>query len=323
MVTRFNKDDIPLAAELLRQGEIVAFPTETVYGLGASIFQPQAIKKIFSAKGRPQDNPLIAHVSDLSQIEQIAQEIPELFYRLQEAFFPGPLTCVLKKSSKVPAEVSAGLSSIALRMPSHPIARQLIECLGEPIVAPSANISGRPSATCPDHVLNDFYGKIAAVIDGGKTPLGLESTVVSLLGERPVLLRPGMISAAAIEAVIGQPLERPLANSPIDSPASPGMKYRHYAPKTPIHLFYEETALYAHLENHSYQMSCDIFSRTPPSKALPLSCTWKPLTEALFYAYLREADLLNRMAILIFCDAQICKNEALMNRITKAAGIYL
>lgn len=319
MTLLLGKNDLDSAANLLKNGEIVAFPTETVYGLGAALFQPHAINKIFLVKGRPQDNPLIAHVSNFCQIEQIAQDLPPLFYPLFKAFFPGALTCIVPRRDEVPKEVSAGLPSIALRMPSHPIARQLIECLKEPIVAPSANLSGRPSATCADHVLHDFSGKIAAIIDGGSTPFGLESTVISLIGERPVLLRPGAISAASIESIIGQPLIRPSFNQS-ETPSSPGMKYRHYAPQTPIHLFYKEEELYDYLESRKQEGIYEVLSQKPLSKSLPVFCVWKPLNEPSFYSYLREADHHGREGILIFCDTLLCENEALMNRITKAAN---
>ena len=221
MTRIFHESQIEEAVSLLRMGKIIAFPTETVYGLGASIFQPNAISEIFKVKGRPQDNPLIAHVSNLEQVELIAQEIPPTFYDLADRFFPGPLTVVLKKRECVPPIVSAGLQSIALRMPSHRIARKLIESLGEPIVAPSANISGTPSSTRCEHVVEDFKGKIAGVIDGGPAVYGIESTVISLIDDIPVLLRPGAVSLEQLEEVIGKPLLTPSALD-LSTPLSPG-----------------------------------------------------------------------------------------------------
>ncbi len=213
-------DDIARAALLLKEGHLVAFPTETVYGLGAPIFQREAVAQIFVAKGRPADNPLIAHVSCLSQILEIASEIPPFFDQLTRAFFPGPLTLILKRHPQVPAIVSGGLGTIAVRMPDHPLAQALITAVGQPLVAPSANLSGRPSSTEACHVLHDFSGRIAAVIDGGKTEHGMESTVVSLLGEKPILLRPGALSLEEIEAVLGQKIL--VGNS--QAQGSPGMK---------------------------------------------------------------------------------------------------
>ena len=207
---RLSPDQLQRAADLLKAGHLVAFPTETVYGLGAPIFSPEAIQSIFKVKGRPADNPLIAHVSSVEQVSRIALEIPEAFYRLAEVFFPGPLTVVLKRRPDVPSIVSAGLETIAVRMPSHPIALKLISLVDEPLVAPSANLSGMPSSTQAEHVLDDFDGKIAAVVDGGKTEIGIESTVINLLGETPILLRPGSISKEALEKVLGYPIFLPL-----------------------------------------------------------------------------------------------------------------
>ena len=195
--------DIERAAAFLKNGQLVAFPTETVYGLGAPIFNPAAVASIFQIKGRPADNPLIVHVDALRWAQRICVEIPDSFYHLAEAFFPGPLTVVMKRHEAVPSIVSAGMSSIALRMPSHPIALKLISSVGEPIAAPSANLSGRPSATQASHVLDDFDGTIAAVIDGGKTDLGLESTVVSLLNETPFLMRPGQSPKSSLKRRLG------------------------------------------------------------------------------------------------------------------------
>jgi L-threonylcarbamoyladenylate synthase len=194
--------DIAKAALLLKEGYLVAFPTETVYGLGAPIFNEKLVAQIFASKGRPADNPLIAHISDLSQILEIACEIPPFFDQLTKEFFPGPLTLILKRHPRVPAIVSGGLDTIAVRMPDHALAQALITAVGQPLVAPSANLSGRPSSTEASHVLHDFSGSIAAVIDGGPTKHGMESTVLSLLKEKPVLLRPGALSLADIEAVL-------------------------------------------------------------------------------------------------------------------------
>lgn len=299
--------DLEHAAELLKKGHLVAFPTETVYGLGAAIFNSDAIASIFTAKGRPSDNPLIAHVSSLEQVEEIAEEIPERFYLLAKAFFPGPLTVVLKRKSHVPAIVSAGLPTIAVRMPSHPIARALIELVGQPLVAPSANLSGKPSATQAEHVLEDFEGKIAAVIDGGKTDFGIESTVISLLDDVPVLLRPGAITREQIEEV----LQCSLSTEAGERVMSPGMKYRHYAPRTPIKTFSTLSALEDYLTSH-------------PSKKMILSAgpfehpDHFLLTAKDFYALLRLADQKNYSEILVLCDDELQKQTALMNRLSKA-----
>ena len=301
------------AAQLLKEGKLVAFPTETVYGLGAPIFNPAAIAEIFRVKGRPADNPLIAHISDLAQVELLAREIPPLFYALAEQFFPGPLTLILKRHSRVPPIVSAGLSSIALRMPAHPLAQQLISLVGEPLVAPSANISGTPSSTEASHVLNDFDGKIAAVVDGGQTACGIESTVISLLDERPLLMRLGAVSKEAVEDFLGCSLEM---GSKGESPVSPGMKYRHYAPQAPIRLFYDLNELQSALESACPSKKRMLLSRLSfPS----FSIEQFPLSAPNLYASLRHADCAGYGEVWIYCDDLILKDLAMMNRISRAA----
>lgn len=318
MTQILSEAQISQAASMLKNGMIVAFPTETVYGLGASIFQPEAISNIFKVKGRPQDNPLIAHVSSLDQVERIARDIPPVFYALAQSFFPGPLTVVLKKSQCVPSIVSAGLDSVALRMPSHPIAFKLIEALGEPIVAPSANISGTPSSTRCEHVLHDFEGQIGAVIDGGATHFGIESTVISLIGEHPKLLRPGAVPIEQLE----QALQKKFIISSLNdmtTPLSPGMKYRHYAPCTPVRLFKEQRLLSEAVSNEP-TMQRMVLSRKKLPFMLPASCQWFGLNAPNFYALLRQADAEGYQEIAIFCDEMTLFDQALMNRILKAAG---
>lgn len=226
---------IARAARMIKEGGLVAFPTETVYGLGADAFNPAAIEKIFLAKGRPRDNPLIVHIADLAQVAQLARSFPRQARDLSEKFWPGPLTLVLKKRARVPPEVSAGLSTVAIRMPASPIALSLIRTAGTPLVAPSANLSGRPSPTKAQHVREDLEGRIDLIIDGGSAAIGMESTVVDFTGRSPRILRPGAVTAAQIEAVIG-PIVRSGKIMGPSKPKSPGMKYRHYAPRTPIML---------------------------------------------------------------------------------------
>ncbi len=318
MTRILGEQQILEAAILLKEGSIVAFPTETVYGLGASIFQPQAISEIFNVKGRPQDNPLIAHVSNLKQVEQIACNIPPIFYSLASHFFPGPLTVVLTKQQCVPSIVSAGLNSIALRMPSHPIALDLIKAVGDPIVAPSANISGAPSSTCCEHVLQDFDGKIAAVINGGVAYYGIESTVISLIDGNPMLLRPGAIDVESLEEVLQKKLIFP-SFLDLSAPISPGMKYRHYAPRTPIRLFKESRFLWEMVQDDP-SISRMVLSRETLPFELPKACQWFVLNAPDFYARLRQADAIGYQQIFIFCDELIYGDLALMNRILKAAG---
>jgi L-threonylcarbamoyladenylate synthase len=223
---------IARAARLIRKGELVAFPTETVYGLGANAFDPAALRKIYRVKGRPSDNPLIVHISSRSQVARLADPIPLMFWVLADHFLPGPLTIVMRRAASVPRSVSSGLSTIALRMPSHPIARRLLKEANVPIAAPSANISGRPSPTSARHVLEDLRGKIAAVLDGGSSTIGVESTVLDITGRTPTILRPGGVSQEMLEEVLHLRVANARAN--VKRPASPGMKYRHYAPKAEV-----------------------------------------------------------------------------------------
>jgi L-threonylcarbamoyladenylate synthase len=304
-------DQVDLAAALLSDGQLVAFPTETVYGLGAPIFSADAVAKIFTAKGRPSDNPLIAHLSCMDQVAQIAIEIPETFYRLAEAFFPGPLTVVLQRHPDVPAIVSAGLETIALRMPAHALASELIARVGQPLVAPSANLSGKPSATLSSHVLEDFEGKISAVLEGGKTQYGIESTVLSLLGPQPVILRPGAITLEQIAQVLG--CEVAIASKTNETRIiSPGMKYRHYAPSTPVRLFEDRSQLldYAHTNKDQRLL---ILSRQHEG----LEHDHFPLSTQELYAALRHADQRGYSEILLYCDSTVSGDLALMNRVSR------
>lgn len=221
------------AAETLRAGGLVAFPTETVYGLGANATDSAAVANIFSAKGRPADNPLIVHVPDREGVLQVATSVPPEAERLMERFWPGPLTLVLPKRPDIPDNVSCGLPTVGVRMPDHPIALALIRAAGVPVAAPSANLSGRPSPTAAEHVLEDLAGRIALVLDGGETGVGLESTVLDLTVDPPVLLRPGGVTVEQITAVIGPIIvDSALHGADADeTPRSPGMKYAHYAPR--------------------------------------------------------------------------------------------
>lgn len=218
------------AARLLKAGQPVAIPTETVYGLAANALNPLAVAKIFLAKGRPQDNPLIVHVSHTDQAMALAHFTREAKL-LAELFWPGALTLVLEKKAAVPAAVTAGLPTVALRLPAHPVATELIQMAGFPLAAPSANASGRPSPTKAQHVLADLQGKIPLIIDGGPCDVGLESTVVTLAGKAPVLLRPGVVTLEQLRGILPDITVHPGVLSPFAGPAeSPGMKYRHYAP---------------------------------------------------------------------------------------------
>ena len=236
-----SEEDLKEAADILKCGGLVAFPTETVYGLGADGLNPKASIKIYEAKGRPSDNPLIIHIASLSQMDVIARDIPDEAYKLARVFWPGPLTIILNKKEIVPTETTGGLDTVAIRLPAYKIARDLIEASGGYIAAPSANTSGRPSPTSARHVIEDLSGKIDMIIDGGKSTLGLESTIIDLSSSIPTILRPGSITKSMLENVIGQVeydgvvLQRDMGEDMV--PKAPGMKYRHYAPEGSLAIY--------------------------------------------------------------------------------------
>ena len=241
-----SENHITCAGEILRQGGVVAIPTETVYGLAANAFDETAVSKIFKAKGRPQDNPLIVHICDTAMLKDIVSEIPETAKKLMDAFWPGPLTIILPKSKKIPFCVSAGLETVAVRFPSHKGAQAIIKSAGVPLAAPSANLSGSPSPTSFAHVKNDMLSRVDAIVDGGECEEGVESTVISLVNKAR-LLRPGSVTVEQIESVIGKiEIDSAVLNKLADEKkaASPGMKYRHYAPKAKVVLVEGEKEAY-------------------------------------------------------------------------------
>lgn len=227
---------IKQAVQLIRKGEVVAFPTETVYGLGANALNPSAVKKIFEAKGRPADNPLIIHIHDKEDLKRLARDIPEITEKIIEKFWPGPLTIVLKKSKIVPKITTGGLDTVAIRMPKNKIANLLIKESGVPLAAPSANFFGRPSPTLAKHVSEDLAGRISLILDGGKTKIGIESTVIDLTSKTPMLLRPGGITLEQIQEILGAIKIHPIIKGKKSKliHRSPGMKYKHYSPNAKV-----------------------------------------------------------------------------------------
>ena len=256
-------ESLALAARLFAEGQLVAFPTETVYGLGAHALDAEAVRGIFAAKGRPADNPLIVHIHDRSQLDGIC-EVNDLALRLMDAFWPGPLTIILPRKANVPDVVTAKLDTVAVRMPSHPVAMALLRACNLPIAAPSANRSGKPSPTSAKHVFDDMDGRIPLIIDGGESDVGLESTVISLVGEKPCILRPGGVTKAMLEEIIG-PVDlagsilRPLEKG--EKALSPGMMYKHYSPDGQVTLIEGEESqvvealrrLHAHAEGEGHR----------------------------------------------------------------------
>ena len=250
--TEEGKKIIGQAGDFLKEGGLVAFPTETVYGLGADALNKTASTKIYAAKGRPSDNPLIVHIADFEALKKITSYIPPQAKALADAFWPGPLTMILPRSPRIPASVSAGLGTVAIRMPSHPVARALITASGRPLAAPSANLSGSPSPTTAAHVMADMAGRIPAIIDGGACRVGVESTVITVSDDEVRLLRPGGITPAMLRTVVSTVTVDPAVTHPLAEgahAASPGMKYKHYAPKAKVTLVKASPAAFAAFVN--------------------------------------------------------------------------
>jgi L-threonylcarbamoyladenylate synthase len=305
--------NIDQAAEVIRNGGIVAFPTETVYGLGADAWNPTSITKVFEAKGRPSDNPLIVHVASEEDIHDFAIDIPDKAHQLIEEFWPGPLTLVLKKRPEVLDAVTAGLDTVALRMPNHEIALELIRNTG-PLVAPSANHSGKPSPTKAEHVIDDF-GKDLLVLDGKATKIGLESTVVDLTDTFPAILRPGSISRKEIEELLGGFVEESFFHH-LKNPRSPGQKYSHYRPQAKVRWLGEHE-----LAEHSHALYLLQSGKKDSVNNVLYSGDLKILAQELFDRF-RQADLEGYEEVVIeHLDVNHPLYAALNNRISKAIGI--
>lgn len=320
-----NSDDQSLkrAAKIITSGGLVAFPTETVYGLGASAFDAKAIKAIYEAKGRPQDNPLIVHLGSHGQLAEITDNVPDAAYRLTEKFWPGSLSLVLKRAENIPGEASAGLSTVAVRMPDHRAAIDLINISGVPIAAPSANRSGKPSPTSFRHVLEDMAGRIDAVIKSGDCAVGVESTVLDLTQETPVILRPGGVSKEELEETLGSPVVVAGIKGSPDSPASPGMKYRHYSPQAPLILITGPEARRRRVINllsaFYRQQGLKVgFLNAYIERDFPQSIEQEHVAMKL-YRVLREMDQRKMDLILAEETAETGLGLAIMNRLRKAA----
>lgn len=321
------------AAALLRAGEVVGIPTETVYGLGANALDEDAVGKIFAAKGRPQDNPLIVHIADFDAIYALSPAVPDAARALAERFWPGPLTIIVPKSDRVPAATSGGLDTVGVRLPAHPIARELIRLAGVPIAAPSANTSGRPSTTTAQHVLRDLTGKIPAVVEGGACTVGVESTVVSLAGDTPRLLRPGGVTLEQLREVLGEVVvDRALREAIDDSEkvSAPGMKYRHYAPKAPVTVVRgapDATAAYirAHADAHTGVLCFDEYAEQFHGLTVETFGSAHDLSAQAQRVFdrLRAFDDTAVTAILAQCPDDTGLGLAVANRIKKAAGFHI
>mgnify|MGYP002517706043 CR=1 FL=1 len=321
------------AANIIKNGGLVAIPTETVYGLGANGLDEQAVAKIFEAKGRPQDNPLILHISGAEQIELFCHHIPQKAYDLAEAFWPGPLTMVLPARECVPKRTTAGLSTVAIRCPDHPVAREIIRLSGVPVAAPSANISGKPSTTTAQHVLHDHDGKIDAIVDGGACRVGVESTIVDLTEERPRLLRPGGITPQQLIAVLGDLVIDKAVTAQIDKDEvakAPGMKYRHYAPQEPVVIVSGSREKAAEYIRRHFQKGDRVLCF---EEELPLYEGFAPLSygqeadvntlSAGLFAALRELDNPEIHQVFARCPVGDGVAYAVQNRLKKAAAFHI
>ena len=304
------------AVEMIRNGEVVAFPTETVYGLGADATNPLAIDKIFSAKGRPVDNPLIVHVDGKANALAFTEAVSDKALQCMEAFWPGALTLVLKSKPDTLAEnVTAGLPTVGIRVPDHPVALNFLKRLKLPIAAPSANTSGKPSPTKAEHVFYDLNGKIPLILDGGATEIGIESTVLDMTSEPPVILRPGHVTKEQIEAVIGK--VRLSSELQGNTPKSPGIKYTHYAPDTPVYLIENDEKLVNKAIAHLHEKGRKVAVLS--NNEFPQADYQFPITTARLYDSLRQCDATEADLILASVLQDDRDREALMNRLEKAA----
>lgn len=330
---------IQTAAKILQEGGLVAFPTETVYGLGGNGLDSTACEKIYLAKGRPSDNPLILHISEFEELNAIVREISPEAKKLMDAFWPGPLTMVFPKADIVPAKATGGLDTVAVRFPNHPVARAIIKAAGLPIAAPSANSSGKPSPTRASHVEFDLNGKIDMIVDGGAAEWGLESTIVDVSGEVPMILRPGAVTKEMMEEVVGKVeidpaiLKKPAADL---KPKAPGMKYTHYSPKAEVVLVKGETKAVADQINRLAAL--DMLSgkktgvmATEETKGLykadiVLSLGSRERPEEIganLFKLLRKFDFLGAEKVYSEVFSEEGEGMAIMNRLNKAAGYQM
>ncbi len=322
-----SKEVLTKAAEIIKAGGLVAFPTETVYGLGADGLNSDAVKNIYKAKGRPSDNPLILHISKIDELNRLVKSVNNTAKALMQKFWPGPMTLVFKKSDIVPDVISGGLDTVAVRLPSNEIARELIAYSGTPIAAPSANTSGRPSPTKAEHVFEDLNGKIEMIIDGGSCNIGVESTVIDVTSETPVILRPGMVSFEDIKELFPNVVyDKHLTEKiPVSKPKSPGMKYKHYAPKGELFILDgENDEIYKFIsENYDESTAVITFSDFPLEfkNIYSLGKFNSPEEGASkIFDILRDCDTKKFSKIYAHMPIKSGVGFALYNRMFKAAG---
>jgi len=324
--------EIAKAAKILSCGGLVAIPTETVYGLAANAFDESAVSKIFVAKGRPQDNPLIVHISSLEELYPLVESVPENAIRLAENFWPGPLTIILKKSDKIPSVVSAGLDTVAVRMPSNKIASAIIKASGVPLAAPSANLSGSPSPTCFKYVYDDMNTRIDAIVDGGESEVGLESTVITLAKGIPTVLRPGGVTVEQLREVLGEVEVDDGVLKSIDAdftPASPGMKYKHYAPKAGVIILrgsFESFQEYVknNADENTVALCFDGEEKQLDIPSVSMGDKNSPDEQAQrLFSALRQVDEMNARTVYARCPSQTGVGLAVCNRLFRAAAFRI
>ena len=330
---RFTSDQVTQAAEILRRGGLLGIPTETVYGLGANGLDPEAVTRIFTAKGRPQDNPLILHIPSAQWLERYCRDIPDAAYMLAERFWPGPLTMILRRKPVVPDAVTAGLDTVGMRCPGHPVCREIIAAAGVPVAAPSGNTSGRPSPTNVADMLEDMEGKIDGIVDGGPCAVGVESTIIDLTAQPPRLLRPGGVTLEELRGVLGEVAVDPAVKRLMgegEQPRAPGMKYRHYAPKAPVTVVKGEPAQAAayireHLETGDGVVCFDefagLFSGHVVERLGPVED--KAAQARNVFDALRAFDGTDVTAIWAQCPDETGIGLAVSNRLNKAAGFHI
>ena len=326
-------EDVAAAAAILRSGGLLGIPTETVYGLGANGLDAAAVRRIFEAKGRPQDNPLILHIPEAGWLERYCRNIPPAARLLARAFWPGPLTMILQRRENVPNAVTCGLDTVGVRCPDHPVTLAILRAVDVPVAAPSGNLSGRPSPTCASHMLEDMDGRIDGLVDGGPCGVGVESTILDLTGERPRLLRPGGLPLEALEAVLGQITVDRAVTSPLaagERPRAPGMKYRHYAPKAPVTVVTgagADTARYIrdHAGPGTGIICFDEYADSFPGCAVrPIGASADTAEQARrVFDALRSFDGTAVTAIYAQCPPDAGLGLAVANRLKKAAGFQI
>ena len=327
--TPHDREVLEKAAAIIRAGGLVAFPTETVYGLGANALDEAAAKKIYAAKGRPSDNPLIAHVSCLEEIAPLVSNMPENGKKLAKAYWPGPMTMVFPKSAIVPYGTTGGLDTVAVRIPSHPVAREIIRLAGVPVAAPSANLSGSPSPTTAQHCVHDLWGRVDAIVDGGACGVGLESTVISLAGEKPVLLRPGAVTPQMLRELLPDLQIHQAVTEKLQAgvkASSPGMKYKHYAPKAQITILDADSAQFvAYVNAHKRSgLFALCFAEDVAGLQVPyvsLGADEADQARHLFAA-LRQLDELGAKEVYARCPDKEGVGLAVYNRLIRAAAYH-